>query len=100
MLKIASTPLGDLGEVMAAKKVFGDHAHKLAMSSTNSTTGHLLGAAGGVEVPCAVTYCTSEGLRPASFKAVCMQRAARSPPSLGAVMWNASPLMPKPTSSA
>ena len=44
-----STQLGDLGEVLAAKKVFGASAHKVAMSSTKSTTGHLLGAAGGVE---------------------------------------------------
>jgi 3-oxoacyl-[acyl-carrier-protein] synthase II len=48
-----STPFNDMFETMAIKSVFGDHARKLMVSSTKSMTGHLLGAAGGIEA----VYC-------------------------------------------
>jgi 3-oxoacyl-[acyl-carrier-protein] synthase II len=58
-----STPYNDKFETLAIKRTFGEHAHKLAVSSTKSMTGHLLGAAGGIEgVFC--TLAISRGVLP------------------------------------
>jgi 3-oxoacyl-[acyl-carrier-protein] synthase II len=58
-----STPMNDLNETLAVKKVFGDHAYKLVMGSTKSMTGHLLGAAGAVETVISALVCQT-GLIP------------------------------------
>ncbi len=58
-----STPLGDVGEIKAIQKVFGEHAYKLNISSTKSMTGHLLGAAGGIEA-IACLLAIKEGIVP------------------------------------
>ncbi|MGH8065821.1 MAG: beta-ketoacyl-ACP synthase II [Candidatus Entotheonellia bacterium] len=58
-----STPYNDKHETMAIKQVFGEHAHRVPVSSTKSMTGHLLGAAGGIEAAfCALAL--SEGIIP------------------------------------
>lgn len=64
-----STPLGDVAESQAIKKVFGDHAYNLNISSTKSMTGHLLGAAGAIEsLACIMAIC--EGVIPPTINHV------------------------------
>jgi len=59
-----STPLGDIGETKAIKKVFGDYAYKLNLSSTKSMTGHLLGAAGAVEAIASILAIINDTIPP------------------------------------
>ncbi|MFM8742183.1 MAG: beta-ketoacyl-[acyl-carrier-protein] synthase family protein, partial [Cytophagales bacterium] len=58
-----STPLGDIGEIKAIQKVFGEDAYKMNISSTKSMTGHLLGAAGAIEA-LACLLALNEGIVP------------------------------------
>ncbi|MBN8705848.1 MAG: beta-ketoacyl-ACP synthase II [Bacteroidetes bacterium] len=59
-----STPLGDKQESEAVKTVFGDHAYKLKVSSTKSMTGHLLGAAGGIEAIASILAIVNQRIPP------------------------------------
>jgi 3-oxoacyl-[acyl-carrier-protein] synthase II len=59
-----STPYNDKFETLAIKETFGEHAYKLAVSSTKSMTGHLLGAAGGIEAVFSVLAITEKKLPP------------------------------------
>lgn len=59
-----STPLGDISETLAIKTTFGEHAKKMNISSTKSMTGHLLGAAGGIEAIAAILACVHDTIPP------------------------------------
>jgi 3-oxoacyl-[acyl-carrier-protein] synthase II len=59
-----STPMNDLNETLAVKKIFAEHAYKLVMGSTKSMTGHLLGAAGAVETVISALVCKTGQIPP------------------------------------
>ena len=59
-----STPVGDISEVKAIVDLFGEHAHKLNISSTKSMTGHLLGATGALEAMFSVLACQNDVVPP------------------------------------
>jgi 3-oxoacyl-[acyl-carrier-protein] synthase II len=59
-----STPLGDIAETKAIKKVFGEYAYKMNLSSTKSMTGHLLGAAGAVEAIASILAVVNDMIPP------------------------------------
>jgi 3-oxoacyl-[acyl-carrier-protein] synthase II len=59
-----ATPLGDIGETKAIKKVFGEYAYKINVSSTKSMTGHLLGAAGAVEAIASILAVVNDKIPP------------------------------------
>ncbi len=59
-----STPLGDVSETQAIKRVFGDHAYEMNVSSTKSMTGHLLGAAGAIEAIAAILAVENDRIPP------------------------------------
>ncbi|TKB45898.1 beta-ketoacyl-ACP synthase II [Thalassotalea mangrovi] len=59
-----STPAGDIAETNGIKSVFGDHAHKLAVSSTKSMTGHMLGAAGAAEAIFTIQSLANQAIAP------------------------------------
>jgi 3-oxoacyl-[acyl-carrier-protein] synthase II len=64
-----STPLGDVSELIAIQKIFGDDAYKLNISSTKSMTGHLLGAAGAIEAIASI-YAINTGIIPPTINHV------------------------------